>query len=59
MSVKHFKPEKRKHWPIIKAYQDKKISRAQAAAQLKYLGCIGWEIALYLDNDQSCDGDDA
>lgn len=55
--MRHFKPEKRKHWPIIKAYQDKKLSRAQAAAQLKDLGCVGWEIALYLDNDQDCDND--
>lgn len=57
--MKHFNPEKRKHWPIIKAYQEKKLSRAQAEAQLKDLGCVRWEIELYLDNDQSCDGGDA
>jgi hypothetical protein len=48
-----FNPEKRKHWPVIAAYKDKKISRPQAAAQLKDLGCVQWEIDLYLDNDQT------
>jgi hypothetical protein len=50
-----FNPDERKHWPVITAFQEKKISRAQAAAQLKDLGCAGWEIRLYLDNDQNCD----
>jgi hypothetical protein len=31
---------------------------ALAAAQLKDLGCVTWEIELYLDNDQTCDGAD-
>lgn len=53
--MKYFKVERRKHWPVIQAYKDKKLSRAQAAAQLKDLGCVGWEIDLYLDNDQGCD----
>jgi len=56
--MKHFKVEQRKHWPIIQSYKDKKLSHAQAAAQLKDLGCVAWEIELYLDNDQTCDGDD-
>lgn len=53
-----FDPTKtRKHWPIVESYQDKKLSRAQAEAQLKDMGMVGWEIALYLDNDQECDDD--
>lgn len=54
----HFDPEQRKHWPIMQAYQAKKLSRPQAEAQLRDLGCVGWEIELYLDNNQDCDGDD-
>lgn len=50
--MKHFKPEQRKHWPIIEAYKTKKLSRPQAEAQLKDLGAVRWEIELYLDNDQ-------
>jgi hypothetical protein len=53
--MKHFDPEQRQHWPILENYQDKRISRKQAEAQLKDLGCVEWEISLYLDNDQSCD----
>lgn len=53
--MKHFKVQQQKHWPIIKAYKDKKLSRAQAEAQLKDLGCVRWEIELYLDNNQDCD----
>ena len=53
--MKHFSPEQRKHWPIIDAYKDKRISHAQAEAQLRDLGCVRWEIELYLDNDQECD----
>lgn len=45
----------RKHWPIIEAYQSKKLSYAQAEAQLKDMGMVGWEIRLYLDDDQSCE----
>jgi hypothetical protein len=49
-----FKPEQRKHWPIIEAYKDKRISyRRQASAQLLDLGCEQWEIDLYLDDDQT------
>lgn len=51
--MKHFKVEKRKHWPIMQAYQDKKISRAQAEAQLRDLGCERWEIELFLDNNHA------
>jgi hypothetical protein len=46
-----FKPEQRKHWPIIEAYQDKRLSRKQAGAQLTDLGCEEWEVELYLDDD--------
>jgi hypothetical protein len=56
--MKHFKPEQRKHWPIIEAYQAKKLSRAQAVAQLKDLGAAQWEIELYLDNDQDVEPSD-
>lgn len=55
--MKHFDPDKRLHWPIIEAYQAKKLSHAQAEAQLRDLGCTSWEVALYLDNDQECDDD--
>jgi hypothetical protein len=55
MSKPHFDPEKRLHWPVIDDYQDKLISRKQAEAQLKDLGCDEWEINLYLDKD---DGED-
>lgn len=48
----------RKHWPIVTAYKDKKLSRKQAEAQLKDLGMVDWEIRLYLDNDQEDDEDD-
>lgn len=50
MAQKHFRPEERKHWPIIEAYKSKKISHAQASAQLRDLGCVEWELMLYLDN---------
>lgn len=45
----------REHWPVIEAYQSGKLSYAQAEAQLKDLGMVGWEIRLYLDDDQSGD----
>lgn len=58
MKTHTFDPSKtRKHWPIIEAYQGKKLSRSQAEAQLKDMGMVGWEVALYLDNDQDCDND--
>ncbi len=51
-----FEPLKtRKHWPIIEAYQNKKLSYAQAEAQLKDMGMVPWEVRLYLDDDQSCE----
>lgn len=53
--MKHFKPEQRKHWPIMQAYREKKISYKQAAAQLKDLGAEKWEIELYLDRDQNAE----
>jgi hypothetical protein len=57
MSTKHFNLEERKHWPVMEAYRDRKISRKQAEAQLRDLGCETWEVALYLDNNQDCDND--
>ena len=54
---KEFNPSKRQHWPIIAAYQNGRLSHRQAAAQLRDLGCVDWEIALYLDDDQ--DGPEA
>ena len=51
MPVPKYDPLKtRKHWPIVQAYWDTKLSRAQAEAQLRDLGMIEWEIALYLDD---------
>lgn len=44
-----FNPAERKHWPIVHAFEDGKLSRAQAAAQLRDLGMVAWEIELYLD----------
>ncbi len=46
-----FKVEERKHHPIVQAYWDRKLSHAQASAQLKDLGCEQWEIDLFLDGD--------
>lgn len=50
-----FKPEEQKHWPIIEAYKGKRLSRKQAEAQLRDLGCETWEVELYLDGDQDDD----
>lgn len=50
-----FKTELRKHWPIIESYKDRLLSRKQAEAQLRDLGCETWEVELYLDGDE---GDD-
>ena len=50
-----FNPDKRKHWPIIEAYENKKLSLKQAEAQLRDLGCEEWEVRLYLDKDEGCD----
>jgi hypothetical protein len=55
MAVKTFNIDERKHWPIMSAYKDRKLSRKQAEAQLRDLGCETWEILLFLDNDQECD----
>ena len=52
-----FDPTPRKHWPIIEAYKDKRLSLKQAEAQLKDLGMEQWELRLYLDDDQECDDD--
>lgn len=51
--MKLFNPNKKKHWPVIQNYKAKKISHAQASAQLRDLGCEQWEIDLYLDNDHT------
>ena len=51
--MKTFDPTKRKHWPIINAYKEKRLSRKQAEAQLRDLGCETWEVELYLDNDHT------
>jgi hypothetical protein len=53
-----FNPDTRTHWPVLEAYRDKKLSHAQAEAQLKDLGMVGWEIRLYLDDDQTCEEDE-
>lgn len=50
-----FKVEQNKHWPIIEAYKNGKLSHVQAEAQLKDLGCVDWEIVLYLDDDDGCE----
>ena len=57
--AKRFHPlQTRKHWPIIDAYQNKKLSLKQAEAQLKDLGMVEWEIRLYLDDDQEAEMDE-
>lgn len=38
---------------IVNAYKEKKLSFKQSVAQLYDLGLADWEIALYLDNDQT------
>jgi len=39
-----------KHWPIIEAYRDGKLLRAQTESQLLDIGMVDWEIELYLDD---------
>ena len=55
MAVKQktFDPKKRKHWPIIDAYKDGRVSLKQTEAQLRDLGMEEWELRLYLDDDQN------
>lgn len=48
---KEFKVEERKHHPIVRAYWDRKLSHAQASAQLKDLGCEQGEIDFFLNDD--------
>ncbi len=57
MKVRVFDPEKRLHWPVIEAYQNKKLSFKQAEAQLRDLGMASWEVGLYLDHDEEDYGD--
>jgi hypothetical protein len=38
---------------VVRAYLNKKISRKVAAARMRDLKFDPWEVALYLDNDQT------
>lgn len=55
---KEFDPMLCKHWPVVDAYREKRISIRQAEAQLKDLGMAEWELRLYLDNDPESEPDE-
>ena len=56
--MSEFDPEKTtKHWDVLFALKEKKISYKQAEAQLRDMGMVEWELRLYLDDDQTCDDD--